>query len=90
MLRSASDLPGIGDPKKAPPRSSEEDWDRGAMTVSQLASEFGIARGKAYELMNEGRLVWGRLDGRRRIARRSVLLLLATPADNQSALPTKP
>jgi hypothetical protein len=90
QLRDARARPGLDDPKATPPSSKLEDWAQGALTVSQLASEFGIAKGKAYELMNGGRLVWGRLDGRRRIARRSVMALLASPTDRDSASRTEP
>jgi len=72
-------LPQKLDDLVAPPISTRDDWTEGAMTVATYCREFDVGRGKAFDQMRSGDLVWGRLSGRtRRISRKSAVDLFAS------------
>ena len=57
---------------------SDEDWFRdGASSVTESERFSGVKRSKLYELIHAGRLVSTKVDGKRLIARRSLVALLA-------------
>jgi len=59
-----------------PPTVDREIWREGALSVREAAAFLGCSRKHVYQLMNEGRLPWGRLGRARRIPKAALLDIL--------------